>query len=425
MAGYNLVRTRAWDLRERHPGAVVCDTYSQRWDVILPAGDVIVTEVIRGLRGDGGQVDEMVVYTEAAGLTKVDFSAKYLVPERRDIPHERFVENAPDARVPRIGYRLKFDPALQEGDADRVDVLFPLPEGRFGGFASSREDQAYAGVPAQRIGKEEFHHEVLRACGRLVINVRFFSDAAGSVPDRLDLRVYDPNSRPAPYEAASDHITWDFWSSGRESRSVYELPSVPEANMSVCRAADRLRIRGRWDLPGFEPFRERDSLLSQRTRLLHLEDDPEALRATIDFLGGLKTFLRQGLSDPMPLVRWDDPSLGVYLFAFDDHSAEMVRKRQDSFHADPFPRRVAWTRLHRHGLSLLVSAVIRSPRNLERPLPCSIKCSGPVNDPGNYAWPLWRAEWTGRVDGDQTFPEPIDIALVTSWAWSRVSLTAA
>ena len=401
MASYNLVRTRAWDHREHPPGAVVCDTYSQRWDVILPEGDVVVTEVIRGLRGDGAQVGEMTVYKEALGLTQVEFSAEYLGPNRRPIPYERFAELVPGGEVPRIGFKLKFSPPLGEEPGKKVDIL--LRSTIFGGIASSQEDQRYARVASRQMGKEEVYHVVARACGRLVVNVRFFSNAAELVPDAVDLRVYDPSVRAAPSEEGSDHITWDYWSSDRESGTVFDLPSVPEATLSVYRPQPGHGYALEWDLPEFEAIADREALLNQRLWLLRLGDDPQALAAVGKFLGELKQYVQTHAG----LVGAADPRLGVHLYAFDPALAQMVSTQRDTFPSDTLPKRIAYGRD-------CIGTAFRSwfPLSFDRgEAQGHLPLFDQMPDDVNYllAWPLWRADQSKSTG---TTPEPIDFAPV-------------
>ncbi len=158
MAGYNLVRTRSWDLRDRGADSLTCDTYSQRWDVILPAGDTIITEVIRGLRREGGPVETVEFSKGAIGLTQVTFSAEYLGRRQGPIPYEAFALQLPGAEDPEIAFRLTLDPELTRNGSEKVDIL--LRTTVFGGIASSLEDQESAGVVSRKRGKEEIYYEV-------------------------------------------------------------------------------------------------------------------------------------------------------------------------------------------------------------------------------------------------------------------------
>jgi Calcineurin-like phosphoesterase len=408
MAGYNLVRTRSWDLRERAKNAVVCDSYSQRWDVILPEGDVVVTEVIRGLCGEVGEVGEMPIYKEAAGLTLVNFSAEYLGTDRRRIPFDRTVVRGQNVEETRIRFGLKFDPKLPAARNGKVDIL--LRSTIFGGVASSLEDQKYSGVADRRLGKEEVYHVVWRACGRLLVNVRFFSETAELLPRTMDLRVYDARWKRDNYELNSDHITWDFWSSDRESENVFELPSVPQASLSVYRPQMEYGYAVEWDLPRLEPIEDRDSLLNQRTNLLRLET-PEALGAVRAFVTALKKYVVEALQADYPQAKWNDSSLGVYLYAFDSESAEMVRKCMDSFHDDPFPERIGYGRdfigtAFRSWYPLSFNRVTAGDDALplfER-MPESVKYL--------FSCPLWRAESRYAADGEVAGHEPLDYAPV-------------
>lgn len=431
MAGYNLVRTRSWDLRERKSDSVVCDTYSQRWDVILPAGDILVTDVIRGLRGEVDEVGEMEVFKEATGLTLFKFSAEFLGPTRRSIPYERYEikRNPPHTEEPRIGFRLKFQPNLGSGESGKVDII--LRSTILGGIASSREDQEYSQVGPRKLGKEEIYHEVQRACGRLVVNIRFFAVASEApelgteasevseaqealrlVPERVDLRVYDPGVRIAPFEQGSDHITWDFWSSDRESKGIYDLPSVPEATLSVYRPQLHYGYALEWDLPDLEPIQERESLQNQRTRLLEIERNPTAFAAAQAFVAALKEYVRVGLRAEDPSPEWDDESLGVHLYAFDGGNGEMVRKWRDSFHGDLFPSRIAYGRdfigtsfrsWYPHSYNGVVAAGDPLPF-FDRIREEWVKYL--------FACPLWRSEWVNQVGDGSGRQEPLDIAPV-------------
>lgn len=417
MAGYNLVRTRSWDLRERPADSLVCDTYSQRWDLILPAGDIIVTEVIRGLRGENGPIEQIEVFKEATGLTLIDFSAEYLGPRRGPIPYERSPDRRPDAEEPRIVFRLKLDPDLTRDGTGKVDIL--LRSKIFGGIASSREDQEYSRVGPRKKGREEIYHEVRRiACGRLVINVRFFSvgpeePATERVPETMDLRVYDPDLQIAPYEQGSDHITWDFWSRDREARQGhYALPSVPEATLSVYRPQVHYGYALEWELPEHEPILEIESLRNQRIRLLRIQESPTAFAAVQGFLTALKEFVRVGLRTRDPNCDWNDQSLGVYLYAFDEGQGELIRRWQDSFYNDTFPETIAYGRD-------FIGTAFRSwyPCSYHRlaaagqPLPLFDQISE-ERVTSLFACPLWRAEWRDQPADGSIVQDPIDIAPV-------------
>jgi hypothetical protein len=431
MAGYNLVRTRSWDLRERRSDSVVCDTYSQRWDVILPAGDILVTDVIRGLRGEVDEVGEMEVFKEATGLTLFKFAAEFLGPTRRPIPYERYEikRNPPHTEEPRIGFRLKFHPKLGSDESGKVDII--LRSTILGGIASSREDQEYSQVGSRKIGKEEIYHEVQRACGRLVVNIRFFAlarevaelgpealelsegqEALELVPERVDLRVYDPGVRLAHYEQGSDHITWDYWSSDRESKGIYDLPSVPEATLSVYRPQLHYGYALEWDLRELEPIQERESLQNQRTRVLEIERNPKAFAVAQAFVVALKEYVRDGFRDGDPNPEWDDGSLGVHLYAFDGGKGEMVLKWRNSFHGDPFPDRIAYGRdligtSFRSWYPLSYNGVVAAGD----PLPFFDR----IRDEWVkylFACPLWRAEWVNQAADGSVWQEPLDIAPV-------------
>jgi hypothetical protein len=407
-AGYNLVRTRSWDLRQRPTDSVICDSYSQRWDVILPEGDIVVTEVIRGLRGEVGEVAEVPFYKEAAGLTLIDFSAEYLSGDRRRIPHDRTVVRGENVEETRIRFNLKFEPMLPAADNGKVDIL--LRSMIFGGVASSQEDQKYSGVAARRLGKEEIYHVVWRACKRLTVNVRFFSDTVDLVPRFMDLRVYDASGKNAGDELRSDHITWDYWSPVRESASVFQLPSVPGASLSVYRPQMGFGYALEWDLPKVEPIRDRDSLIIQRANLLRLET-PEALRAIQEFVSALKAYLVSGRRAEAPHAKWDDPSLGVYIYAFDSERSQLVRKWKESFHDDAFPERIEYGRdfigtAFRSWFPLSFKRVSATESDLplfDR-MPESVECL--------FSCPLWRAEVRTEPATGLASQAPLDYAPV-------------
>jgi uncharacterized membrane protein YeaQ/YmgE (transglycosylase-associated protein family) len=408
MAGYNLVRTRSWDLRERGDDSRVCDTYSQRWDVILPAGDVIITEVFRGLRREGGPLETMEVSKAALALTQVTFSAEYLGRRRGPIDYEVSAVPLPGAEDPEIVFLLKLDPEMTRNAGDKVDIL--LRTTVLGGIASSLEDQKFARVGPRTRGKEEIYYQAWRtACSRLVMNVRFFSfgpdePQASLVPETMDLRVYDPDVRIEPYEQGSDHITWDFWSRDREVRSHYNLPSVPEATLSVYRPQIGYGYALEWKLPDQEPILERQSLQIQRKTLFQVDQSPTALAAAQRFLAALKEYVRSGFPARNPITAiWDDPGLGVYLYAFDESTGELVKKCQETFHTDQFPERIVYGRD-------LIGTAFRSWYPCSTPSPQAGSSPPLFNRVSKerakclFAWPLWRAEWTNH--------DPIDIAPV-------------
>ncbi len=349
-------------------------------------------------------------------MTQITFSAEYLGRRRGPIPYEAFAVQSVEAEDPEIAFRLTLDPEFTRNGSDRVDIL--LRTTVFGGIASSLEDQASARVVPRKMGKEEIYHEVRRiACGRLVMNVRFFSVGPDEpqtelFPETMDLRVYDPDVQIAPHEQESDHITWDYWSRDREVRGHYDLPSVPEATLSVYRPQVGYGYALEWRLPDQEPILDRQNLQNQRTRVFQVHQTPPAFAAVQQFLAALKKDVRTAFRARDPIPTWDDPRLGVYLYAFDESQGELVRKWHDSFHNDEFPERIVYGRD-------FIGTAFRSW------YPCSYNGVAAAGQPlpsfhrvsekrvkHLFACPLWRAEWTDQPAGAPIGQDPIDIAPV-------------
>jgi 3',5'-cyclic AMP phosphodiesterase CpdA len=95
-APYGQVRLERYDQLPcpgRQP--VRCDTFSSYWDIDLPEGDAVVTDVIRGLRSNTGEdVLSIDVAAEELTLTRTEFSAR--LARRGELLPDPRVELLPD-----------------------------------------------------------------------------------------------------------------------------------------------------------------------------------------------------------------------------------------------------------------------------------------------------------------------------------------
>lgn len=407
MADQHLIRTRAWDRRARGGGAVRCRLDSQRWDVLLPSGDVVISRFFKGLRGDGEAADQMEVTVAAAALANVQFEVKGVYGGAVGVSWESFVRRGEAPGDAAVVFRLRFSPALGPEESDAIDVLLHIII--FGACATSLEDQGHAGLSQDgRQGKEAIHYEAVRACGRAVLNLRFLARSGTEAPKGLALQVYAPHSTPTRHESDSDHLFWDYWSAAREPTSGLGIQSTPGAVLGVYRPQIGYGYALEWDLPRREPWRDAPALDYQRELLLRL-DAARPFTAVALFLQEIETYLKTRRPCAPCWTVWDDDTLGVYLFAFDaaDH---MLKRVGIKFHeGDDFPSEVAYGRdligtvfRQRHPLGAYFNREYSGDDWLFERIPHDVQCLG--------AWPLWRVERTGPPERPES--EPLDLAPV-------------
>ncbi len=165
-------------------------------------------------------------------------------------------------------------------------------------------------------------------------------------------------------------------------------------------------------MPDQEPILDRQSLQNQRTRLFQVHETPPAFAATQQFVAALKEYVRTEFRATDRSTIWDDPSLGVHLYAFDESQGELVRMWHESFHNDPFPKRIVYGRD-------FIGTAFRSW------YPCSYNGAAAAGQPFPsldrvsekrvkhlFACPLWHVEWTDQPPGAPIGQDPIDIAPV-------------
>jgi 3',5'-cyclic AMP phosphodiesterase CpdA len=331
-AGYDVVRGRAWERRPRQAGKLCCKTWSLRWDVILPEGDVVTTNVFRGLRSDtGAAVKEMPLFASSPTMTVTHFDCRSLTHGIRVTP-----QRVPDNSVtpPRFNYKLVFEPPL--ANDQEADVLCEFKA--FGVLHTSSEAQQYAQVDKKYIGEEGIGLLVDRACERLLINLRFVARPEW-VPAELSLAVRNTSDEPIDQERHSGHVNWDYWGPDRSNRLATDLPALAQASVSVYRPQMGHTYELNWKLRAQEPILNRPELLHLQGRLANIDQSAKHFKTAQKFCHDVLACVWEGLEAEAPGVR-NDPQMVVNLYAFDG-AALLIRKASYG-QTNVLPEQIAW-----------------------------------------------------------------------------------
>ena len=299
---------------------VRCRLYSKRWDLILPQGDLIGTEVFWGLRSSTGHpVDSLSLFSSAEGLSHSRLIVKSLTHGYDVSVQESVAPGSPD-QPRQVTYRLRFEPTLKDQD---IDILCRRES--HGAAFSSVKDQEYGGVPEDRRGWEGGAQVVGWECDRMLLSLRFVGDI-NLAPSQV---MVDPNtgdSDPGP-GSQSEKIIWDYWSPDiLKDPDLQKIPStsaVPEVILAVDHPHINTRYNIRWRLPDHE-IPNWANLLHLRERLFKLDEDPALHAEAKNHLEEFLVFLRDRMLKLHLGVDWSAPSLRAYIFAFDETTANLV-----------------------------------------------------------------------------------------------------
>lgn len=324
MAGYDLIRGERYDQRPaKQP--VRCDLYAKLWEVVLPEGDLYVTDYLHGVRKDpavGTQEVKTLQWTAYGdALTEWDFKADTIggdwhVTDIDSASTGETTEGQPQAR-----YTLTFKQPLE---ADKpVDVRRQLVTRGFM-FGSTEEQDEWVVTPDRR-GHERLEIEVEWPCEQLQLTLRF---AVPPFPKQLDWYVHDADGHHAPRERQSGHIRLHYWEPGHCQPDAQLRPSVglaqAEAVLSVYRPQVGYTYGLRWQLPENDPtIANRVRLRAERLLLLQTEKHPDRAQS---FLKDVLQRTNQAGSS--------GSSLDAFLFAYDEkaHQLKCTAATAASYH---------------------------------------------------------------------------------------------
>jgi len=337
-AGYEQVRAQIWARFPVKPGLVKCDTFSKRWDIILPEGDLVTTEMFKGLRSASSQsVDHIELFTSSAQLTAAAFQAKCLSPGVNVTTRTDPKPGTPGQQR-RFVHQVWFDPPLLDRPVDLICHRMT-----YGVVYSSPEAQRHGRDLPQTTGYEEAVQRIDWPCARMLLNLRFLGRPEW-LPEEVVVNVRDVDNRPADLERLSSHVTWHYWGPKSEPLLQIEAPNIPEFLLSVHQPQPHHQYVLRWRLPTPHPQAQLDSLLNLREGLLKLDQKPAHHAAAHDLLQQIVRFVREELPARCPNdhATWNDRELYAYLFAFDDNRSELVCTVTTAPTSDPLLAPVAW-----------------------------------------------------------------------------------
>jgi len=336
-ANYDLLRSGFWEHQARPTAEpqVRIDFYSKRWDVILPEGDLLTTDVYRGMRSTGpGTIAFMPLATLADGLNYCEVEVRPLGDKPGRVRCEKKVE---PGNPPRFTYNLHFSPPL---GAEPLDII--CQRRMMGVLASSLEDQKHREKSPEAPGFELLKQRITRPVERLLINARFFV-RPGWEPQNLTLNVVAPDNHPADLERESGAVQWDYWDPAENDRqtdlSYAPLPPIPEANVSVFRPQVNFTYTLKWELPAAEPIREVVTLNNLRRQLADLNGNQGLRERAADLLGRTVQAVYQAVSREAAQVAWKHDNVQAYLFCFDGATSHLVCKIKTAPDGDPLTLR--------------------------------------------------------------------------------------
>ena len=313
-AGYDTIRTGNWRRRDKsHAPPVQCGLHRKIWEVILPEGDLVATEMFYGLRSTGEPQPTIPLFRSPQMAVDQFFEVSSLSHHYNVTFEYEALAIGPGA--PSVDYRLRFDPPLGKELADVV-----CKRRSFGGMFSSSESQRLWGQDPAKHGRDRVSQTVWFPSERLVMSLQFNSESY--VPNDLAVHVDDEYGRELTHERDCGHVAWDYWNPRRLTAAhPISDPPLPSATLSVIQPQLSHRYKFEWSVPREEPITQRGHLNAVRRALLDLPKHPAQRAQAISLLEEFLTKLRAR----RPTFARSDSSLHACLFALDE---------EPSFHSE-------------------------------------------------------------------------------------------
>lgn len=311
---------------------VMCSSTTKIWDIFLPSGDVVTTEIYVDLQPiDGLPLKSLPMHSTSVSLSSAVCSATDLTNSHPLKIESKFMEKR---GLTRLEYYVQFDPPLSKP----IDLI--VQRRYVGAILTSREAQEYAGI-VYELGEESCRHNVRYPCEHFNSLLRFSTQRRELVPKQVSLRMFDKDGNPLLQDPKKAHLTYLSTELIANLRPARGPIVTGHAVFSSHNPPVGTRFDMFWKLPDQELAPDRAGLHACR-QLLLLEDIATLAHTDAICHKLIRAVARKAIAVLAKNKRPGEPALFVAMHAFESDSGTLKLTKSTPNGRKLFERPLRW-----------------------------------------------------------------------------------